>query len=151
MSRASGGTELSVLEVEQIAVSPSALLFHGAGFDPAPLADALRSERIELHYAAAFSDVPWVGETPAVLVVDDTLLQRTTDVASELAMLPESVVLVATTLAITDRLAARRVTLSLTGVDADADLRVCAARPSCPRPARRRSTRGASWSGRARS
>lgn len=115
---------MSVATAGTVTVAPGALLFHSSGYDPGTLRAAVLGDGIAIHRAQTFADVGWVGDTPAVLLVDPALLAAVRDLATELAILPESVVLVASDTAVADRLSIGRVVLALTGVDQKADLRV---------------------------
>ena len=104
--------------------TPQILLFHGPEFDRGALEPALSAEGIVAHRTDALVDVGWVGESPAVLVIDNALIQGSTDLNAELALLPDSVVLVTTSETVAARLVTDRAVLALSGQNPQSDLRV---------------------------
>jgi HD-GYP domain-containing protein (c-di-GMP phosphodiesterase class II) len=106
---------------------PRGRLVHGADAPIAELAEALLAEGIEVHEAATIDDLGWLGDAPIVLLLTPAMLAATHDAAGSLAILPESVVPVASEEAVTIAARSDRVFLTLpAGGDREAKLRVLA-------------------------
>jgi HD-GYP domain-containing protein (c-di-GMP phosphodiesterase class II) len=76
--------------------APRALLFCSPSYDLSAIAGALASERIERRDAHTLLDVGWVGDTPAVLILDSALARTARDISAEAAVLQQSLVIVTT-------------------------------------------------------
>jgi HD-GYP domain-containing protein (c-di-GMP phosphodiesterase class II) len=76
--------------------APRALLFCSPSYDLSAIAGALASERIERRDAHTLLDVGWVGDTPAVLILDNALARTARDISAEAAVLQQSLVIVTT-------------------------------------------------------
>jgi HD-GYP domain-containing protein (c-di-GMP phosphodiesterase class II) len=81
---------------DENSTAPRALLFCSPSYDISDIAGALASERIERRDAHTLLDAGWVGDTPAVLIVDADLARTAYDISAEAAVLQQSLVLVTT-------------------------------------------------------
>ena len=81
---------------EEQGSAPKALLFCSPSFDISHIADALAAERIDRRDAHTLLDVGWVGDTPAVLILDGVLARTAHDISAEAAVLQQSLVVVTT-------------------------------------------------------
>ncbi|MEO5509820.1 MAG: HD domain-containing phosphohydrolase [Longimicrobiales bacterium] len=82
--------------LEAAARSATAVLYCSPGYDLSAIADALESENIERRDALSLLDVGLIGDTPAVLILDDTIALTAYDISSEAALLPAYLVIVTT-------------------------------------------------------
>jgi HD-GYP domain-containing protein (c-di-GMP phosphodiesterase class II) len=75
-------------------VALKGLLFCSPGCDLSSIEAALDSEHIERRDAHTLLDAGWVGDTPAVLILDDALAASAVDLDAEAAVLQASLVIV---------------------------------------------------------
>jgi HD-GYP domain-containing protein (c-di-GMP phosphodiesterase class II) len=92
---------------------PRALLFHGNDADLEAFLPAFEAEHIELQVSQRVDHIGWLGDTPAVLLLTQAMLDVTPDLPESLAMLPESVVVVASSESVALAAESERVFLAL--------------------------------------
>ncbi len=73
-----------------------ALLFCSPEYDLSSIAGALAAEGIERRDAHSLLDVGWVGDSPAVLILDEVLARTSRDISSEATVLQPSLIIVTT-------------------------------------------------------
>jgi HD-GYP domain-containing protein (c-di-GMP phosphodiesterase class II) len=108
-------------------IDPRAILFHGpdAGIDE--LAQLLVADQIDLRETSTLLDIGWIGDTPSVLLLTPSLLASTDDLLGTLALIPEAVVIVGSSEAVTVAARSDRVFLTLpSSSEREATLRVLA-------------------------
>ncbi|HUF50101.1 MAG TPA: HD domain-containing phosphohydrolase [Longimicrobiales bacterium] len=109
------------------ATEPRAILFHAPGAHVENIAAALRAERIELRETDHIEAIQWYGDTPAVLLLTRSMIADAGPVDQALAVLPDSLVVVAEDDGVVAAARSDRVFLTLpTSRDADATLRLLA-------------------------
>ena len=104
--------------------SPLAILYHGDDAALHGLTDALASERIELRGPEHLISNEVSPDLAAVLLLDHSLIERTTRPADMLAALPEHLVIVAADESVAEAVRSDRVALTLPSTNPDAQLRV---------------------------
>ena len=104
--------------------SPLAILYHGDDAALHGLTDALASERIELRGPEHLISNEVSPDLAAVLLLDHSLIERTTRPADMLAALPEHLVIVAVDESVAEAVRSDRVALTLPSTNPDAQLRV---------------------------
>jgi HD-GYP domain-containing protein (c-di-GMP phosphodiesterase class II) len=106
---------------------PRAILFHGPDAQLSRLAATLEADQIDLRETSTLLDVGWIGETPSVLLLTRTLLDSTDDLLGSISLIPETVMIVAASEAVTLAAQSDRVFLTLpSSGDMAATLRVLA-------------------------
>jgi HD-GYP domain-containing protein (c-di-GMP phosphodiesterase class II) len=109
------------------AVEPRVILFHGPDARLDDLAETLAADQVDLRETGTLLDVGWIGETPSVLLLTPALLAATSDLPGSIALIPETVVIVAADESVTLAARSDRVFLTLPAArDREATLRVLA-------------------------